>query len=239
MRPSGSVYLAALLSRLARPAPAARQSPCTVTGSDGREHSKLLTGYRGGKSRPPAATTRVSSTGCRRSSSLPRRDTAHVEQIVDQADHVIDLPVHHFVRVAQRAGRSPRQPQDLQRVANRRQRIAQLVGQRGEEFVLAAVGFPQRLARFACVVDIDAASEPGARSRLSSRGGAGLGRCASDTVRRDGASGIRPRRSHRLFGIVPSRAASAPHPRGARHRPSRIPWSAPRSVPCIRTSGRS
>jgi hypothetical protein len=34
---------------------------------------------------------------------------------------------------------------DLQRVADRRQRVAQLVGERGEELVLAAVGVAQRL----------------------------------------------------------------------------------------------
>ena len=41
--------------------------------------------------------------------------------------------------------RLARQAHDLERVADRRQRIAQLVGEGGEELVLAAVGAAQRL----------------------------------------------------------------------------------------------
>ena len=39
--------------------------------------------------------------------------------------------------------------QDLERAAERRERIAQLVGERGEELVLAAIGFAQGLGRLA------------------------------------------------------------------------------------------
>ena len=43
----------------------------------------------------------------------------------------------------------PVEPQDVQRVADRRERVAQLVGEHGEELVLAAVGLAQRRARCA------------------------------------------------------------------------------------------
>ena len=74
------------------------------------------------------------------------RDARHLEQVVDQAVEVVDLPLHHRARrrgagVFERA----RQFQDLEAVHDRRERVAQLVAERGEELVLAAIGGAQRL----------------------------------------------------------------------------------------------
>jgi hypothetical protein len=52
---------------------------------------------------------------------------------------VVDLPVHHFPDLRRRLG-GARQAQQVHRVADRRERVAQLVRERGEELVLAAVG---------------------------------------------------------------------------------------------------
>ena len=62
-------------------------------------------------------------------------DARDVEQIVDQPHQQLQLALHRLMR---RIG-APGELQRIQRVAERRQRIAQLVGERGEEFVLAPV----------------------------------------------------------------------------------------------------
>ena len=107
--------------------------------------------------RPASITGRLVSTRLRRSPwstaisslqlDLAARDARDFEQVVDQPHHVVDLPLHHLADCACACGSlSPGQPQDLQRVADRRQRIAQLVRQRREELVLAAIRRAQRLA---------------------------------------------------------------------------------------------
>ncbi len=63
-----------------------------------------------------------------------------VEQVVDEADHVIDLPLEHGDRFSRDFRVDPRGPHDFECIADRGQGITQFVGQRGEEFVLAAIG---------------------------------------------------------------------------------------------------
>ena len=65
-------------------------------------------------------------------------DAAHVEQVVHQPDEVADLTFQRLDHVL--GGRRGHPPDDLDRVADRRQRTAQLMGQHCEELVLAAVG---------------------------------------------------------------------------------------------------
>ena len=73
-------------------------------------------------------------------------DPRYLEEIVDQAVEVMDLPLHHCARRrGARVFERARQFQDLEAVQDRRQRIAQLVAERGQELVLAAVGGAQRL----------------------------------------------------------------------------------------------
>ena len=75
---------------------------------------------------------------------LAARDAAHVEQVVDQP-----RPSARPAAPASRTPSSTRLPlaaaeaQHSAGVADRRQRVAQLVGQHRQELVLAAVGFGQ------------------------------------------------------------------------------------------------
>ena len=57
---------------------------------------------------------------------------------------MVDLPVQHVQQVPRGAGIDPGGLQHLHRGADRGQRIAQLVRQGGEEFVLAPIGFGER-----------------------------------------------------------------------------------------------
>ena len=70
---------------------------------------------------------------------LAARDARHVEQVVDQPGHVPDLAVHHVACRRGDRGTDARHLQDVQRIANGCQRIAQLVSEHGQELVLAAI----------------------------------------------------------------------------------------------------
>jgi hypothetical protein len=76
---------------------------------------------------------------------LSRTDAPDVEQIVDQAHQVRELPIHHVERAAQRRILGGGKACDLQPIAQGCERIAQFMRQRGEEFVLAPVGIAQRV----------------------------------------------------------------------------------------------
>jgi hypothetical protein len=76
---------------------------------------------------------------------LSPADATYVEQVVDDPDHLSELALHHCARMLDRASIACFEPHDLQRVADRRQWIAQLVRERGEKFVLAAIRFLQPL----------------------------------------------------------------------------------------------
>jgi hypothetical protein len=71
-------------------------------------------------------------------------DARHVEQVVDQLDQLLELALHHraHARCLRRVGGHA--VEHLQAGADRRQRVAQLVRQCGQELVLAAVCIPQR-----------------------------------------------------------------------------------------------
>ena len=90
--------------------------------------------------RPPPARTALPAE-----LDLAPADPGHVQQVVDQPGQLPDLPLHHRPGLARRSSGSRGQSEDLQGVADRGQRVAQLVGQRRQELVLAAVGLPQRL----------------------------------------------------------------------------------------------
>ena len=67
-------------------------------------------------------------------------DAGHVEQVFDQPGHVLDLPAHHAPRGLDRGGAGVVGLQQVRGVAQGGQRVAQLVGQQGQELVLAAIG---------------------------------------------------------------------------------------------------
>ena len=74
-------------------------------------------------------------------------DAVDVEQIVDEANDLRKLALHHCASAIDDVWSGAGQAHHLQPIAQRRQRIAQLVRQRGEEFILAAIGLLQRAVR--------------------------------------------------------------------------------------------
>ena len=75
----------------------------------------------------------------------PAGDPRHVEQVVDQADQVLDLPLDDVAGAAPVRLAQLLQPQQLHGRADRRQRVAQLVGEHGQELVLAQRRLLQRV----------------------------------------------------------------------------------------------
>ena len=68
------------------------------------------------------------------------------EEVIDQSHQVVDLSLHDSVEI--RGGlRRTGEAQDVQGVANRREGIAQLVGERGKELVLSPVRLFERTCR--------------------------------------------------------------------------------------------
>ena len=115
------------------------------------------------------------------------RDARRIEQVIDHAHHVAHLSLHDasgLLSVAfARAG--PRQ--QMHRVAQRGQRVAQLVRQHRQELVLAAIRLDERLLGFLQVGDVERRADH------------------ADEV----AIRVQPRRRHRLHPAV--------HPIGAAH----------------------
>ena len=76
----------------------------------------------------------------------PSRDAADIQQIIDQPDHVLDLPLDHFGGVADLfMDVSSLMTDQAQRVGNGGQRVAQLVGEHRQELILALIGLLERL----------------------------------------------------------------------------------------------
>jgi hypothetical protein len=71
------------------------------------------------------------------------RDARNVEQVVDEAGQQPHLTVHHLARVLESRRVVRRELHHFQAVANRRQRVAQLVRQHRQEFILSAIGLAQ------------------------------------------------------------------------------------------------
>ncbi len=87
------------------------------------------------------------------------REARHIQQIVDQAHQMLDLTLHGLPHLfPDVAVRRPRLHGE--RVADGRQRIAQLVRQHGEELVLAVIGVAKRFFRPPPVVDVEDRAVP-------------------------------------------------------------------------------
>ncbi len=75
---------------------------------------------------------------------LSLADTRNIKEIVDQPNQVVQLTVHHLAKLV-----SPHivgiAPQDIETIAKRCKWVAKLMGKSGQELVLAAVRFLQRL----------------------------------------------------------------------------------------------
>ena len=70
---------------------------------------------------------------------LAAGDPRDVEQVVDQADHLLHLAGDHVARPAEVSAVQSRLLKDLDGVADRGQGVAELVGEHRQEFVLPAV----------------------------------------------------------------------------------------------------
>ncbi len=68
-------------------------------------------------------------------------DAVEIEQVVDQPYQLLQLPLHRIERMRSPFGAPARALENFERVAQRSERIAELVRQRGEKFILAVVGF--------------------------------------------------------------------------------------------------
>ena len=80
---------------------------------------------------------------------LAARDARDVEQVVDQPRQLVDLALDDVARARALLVGQLLEPHQLHRVADRRQRVAQLVRQHGQELVLAAVGLAELLLALA------------------------------------------------------------------------------------------
>jgi hypothetical protein len=110
------------------------------------EHEDLPRALRGG----PPAVHRVAQQAAelqprRPEPELPLADPRHVEEVVEQVRHVPDLAADHGTGSRGRFRASVVPLEDLERVHDGRERAAELVGQRREELVLAAVRVAERV----------------------------------------------------------------------------------------------
>jgi hypothetical protein len=78
---------------------------------------------------------------------LALRDARDVEQVIDEPYQVVDLPLHNAHQPLDLGVAAALEPQHLQGGPQRGKRVAQLVTQHGQEYVLAAVGLAQGLFR--------------------------------------------------------------------------------------------
>ena len=76
---------------------------------------------------------------------LAARNSRDIDEVVDQADKLIELLLHHPNELADLVGALWLGGDELDGRRQRGQRIAELMGQRREKLVLAAVRFPKRL----------------------------------------------------------------------------------------------
>ena len=209
----GSVYLAALLSRLAEHLRQARRV--------GVEQQRL-----GGQRRPSSSCRPASISGrlgldarCAprgaarprslRSSILPRVMRETSSRSSTRRTMCADLPLHH-ARAARstRSSPAPAHAQHVQRVADRRQRIAQLVRQHRQELVLAAVGLAQRLLGALALGDVDHRADEAEEAAVGARSAAPRRRAPSGPARRDAAGGILTERPALLVGVEVAARAS-------------------------------
>jgi hypothetical protein len=105
-------------------------------------------------------------------------DAGDVEQVFDQVRQVADLAIHHLVDVVLAFAAGADELHDFQPVADRRQRIAQLVRQGHQEFALAAVDGSQVLRQqlqvalgFAFLMHVHDGTDEAARQVVPGRQG--------------------------------------------------------------------
>ena len=139
MYPRGGVYFAALVSRFAKTC--ARRAGSASTARSGRDVDRqvvlaLLDERAGHLQRARQHVAEIDAHALER--DLAARDARHLEQVVDQSHQVLDLALDDGALLEQDVAGA--QLHQLQRGRDRRQRVAQLVPEHGQEFVLGAAG---------------------------------------------------------------------------------------------------
>ena len=146
MRPPSLVYLAALLSRLPRICTRRVRSPRTISEL-GRAVDRELVAMLGDhrlQRLDGARDDRLAAHGSCARLDRAARDARDVEQVVDQPRQVQRLAVDDVARPLSCGLSIDAARHDLDGVADRRERIAQLVREDREELVLVPVGSLQR-----------------------------------------------------------------------------------------------
>ena len=148
--PPGSVYRAAFERRFVRICARRTGSPCRKTGASGRlDLERVLPAE---KERPRRLERALHDGGegdaLGPQADLPVRDPGDVEEVVDQPDQMGHLPLDHLSRLCGAGAvllAVPEARQDLRRVPDRREGIAELVREGGEELVLPAIDVAELL----------------------------------------------------------------------------------------------
>ena len=156
IRPPSSVYFALLLSRFAKTWARRVGSASRGIGPGGRS---TVRAWRGALDERPARLhgvlhDRGQVDPLLAELELAPGDPRDIEQVVDQSHHLADLAFHHRAGRLDDLGLAVGQADDLERVADRRQRVPQFVRQGREELVLAAIGVAKLLVE-AGVLDRD------------------------------------------------------------------------------------
>ena len=107
---------------------------------------------------------RWSSTACRTISAiaqlslkpnLPPRNARYIEQVIHHLRHMFGLALDHLSEFHQRRLGRSFQPQQLHGGTYDAKRIAQLVPEHCEEFILPAIGLAQSLVGFFAIRNVD------------------------------------------------------------------------------------
>ncbi len=132
-------------------------STSSITGSGGSssENSWPRSAISGRLVSTAFATTAARSTLLRRSSILPREIRETSRRSSKSRERCLTCRSITSRGVVQRV-RQRRHPHQMRRVADRCERIAQLVRKGREKLVLAAIGFAQRLLRLLALDDVSA-----------------------------------------------------------------------------------
>ena len=91
---------------------------------------------------------------------LPARDARHVEQVVDEPGEVLGLTADDLLRARGLLAAGQRAVEEVDAVADRRERVAQLVREDAEELVLAPVRLAQRLLGALALGDVHHVTVP-------------------------------------------------------------------------------
>ena len=150
------MYLALLVRRLPNTCARRVRSASRDTGSRGSETRELVpsSSMSGRAVSTALSPRRPAARAERRELHLVPADAGDVEQVVDQPDHVRELPVHHGTGLGDGV-LVPRQPHHLEAVAQGRQRVPQLVGeQRRNSSFLRPASLSSSSARFRSVTSV-------------------------------------------------------------------------------------